>query len=574
MSNIHFVNNINEVSNLPRRDRVQFKCTNCGSIGEASVNNVFYKQRLLCNACSKDIGKKEFLAKKNSMSPEEYLMSKSTKFISSLDEIKDVVGRKFITFKCTKCGALAGNVSDRLKQKGLLLCGDCMKKHTNLERFGYEHPMFDPTKKEAASIYNKEHKEELNEARRLSVLNKYGVNNVMQVQEHKDACFESNRNNHGGILASQTEEQRQFQSERMIENHGYSDKATATNIANHGGVHNLTLPENREKLYEHQRIHKDEIQSVRDETNIKRFGKTNYMCYGEPEYVEMMISKYLDDLPDSRKNELTRLDFSEFCYALWNEIPLFKNIVTKSIISNHDLKLETDNITYKEACSLLRQKHPEWLDKTIQTFIDRYHTTHPAIKPIYVDGLQFDSDWEVYVYIYYRDKGSIIIREPKPPLIYFDSYGGDHKYYPDFMIDGRYVEVKGTQFFKDQDPTKDMISAYINPNWDEDRFRLEMDIAKCKGECIKQNAFLISKHNIKDYKDYFLRNYDYNWLQSLYYRNLIRFAFSRYTFRPLYCNTMNNGKGVTPFDVDMKQKYAPVTGKGLTPFDIKFPKKD
>ena len=30
-----------------------------------------------------------------------------------------------------------------------------------------------------------------------------------------------------------------------------------------------------------------------------------------------------------------------------------------------------------------------------------------------------------------------------------------------------------------------------------------------------------------------------------------------------------NGKGVTPFDVDMKQKYAPVTGKGLTPFDIK-----
>ena len=34
------------------------------------------------------------------------------------------------------------------------------------------------------------------------------------------------------------------------------------------------------------------------------------------------------------------------------------------------------------------------------------------------------------------------------------------------------------------------------------------------------------------------------------------------------CNTMNNGKGVTPFDADMKQKYVPVTGKGLTPFDL------
>ena len=370
MSNIHFVNNINEVSNLPRRDRVQFKCTNCGSIGEASVNNVFYKQRLLCNACSKDIGKKEFLAKKNSMSPEEYLMSKSTKFISSLDEIKDVVGRKFITFKCTKCGALAGNVSDRLKQKGLLLCGDCMKKHTNLERFGYEHPMFDPTKKEAASIYNKEHKEEINESRRLSVLNKYGVNNVMQVQEHKDACFESNRNNHGGILASQTEEQRQLQSERMIENHGYSDKATATNIANYGGVHNLTLPENREKLYEHQRIHKDEIQSVRDETNIKRFGKTNYMSYGTPEHNIFLFSKFLRDYPGIIKAKES-----------------LKQALLNNGLSNLDI--EDDNKVIERLSEL---SSINWDEINRERYKIMYNTTHPCSKPIYLDSLTLNGN--------------------------------------------------------------------------------------------------------------------------------------------------------------------------------------
>jgi len=34
------------------------------------------------------------------------------------------------------------------------------------------------------------------------------------------------------------------------------------------------------------------------------------------------------------------------------------------------------------------------------------------------------------------------------------------------------------------------------------------------------------------------------------------------------CSTMNNGKGVTPFDVQQNQQYAPITGPGLTPFDL------
>ena len=545
MSNIHFVNNINEVSNLPRRDRVQFKCTNCGSIGETSVNNVFRKQRLLCNVCAKDIGKKEFLAKKNSMSPEEYLMSKSTKFISSLDEIKDVVGRKFITFKCTKCGALAGNVSDRLKQKGLLLCGDCMKKHTNLEKFSYEHPMFDPSRKEAASMYNKEHKEEINEARRLSVLNKYGVNNVMQVQEHKDACFESNRNNHGGILASQTEEQRQLQSERMIENHGYSDKATATNIANHGGVHNFTLPENREKLYEHQRTHKDEIQSVRDETNIKRFGKTNYMSYGTPEHNIFLFSKFLRDYPGIIKAKES-----------------LKQALLNNGLSNLDI--EDDNKVIERLSEL---SSINWDEINRERYKIMYNTTHPCSKPIYLDGMEFDSKWELAYYLYERDiNHSEIEREPIH-IRYVDSDGKNHSYTPDFRVNGELVEIKGGQFYKDKDNNNDLINPYDN--------RKEIqNVYKALGETIKNNVKIISNNDIAKYINYMNSNYDYNWLQSLYYRNLIRFAFSRYTFQPLYCNTMNNGKGVTPFDVDMKQKYAPVTGKGLTPFDIKFPKKD
>ena len=34
------------------------------------------------------------------------------------------------------------------------------------------------------------------------------------------------------------------------------------------------------------------------------------------------------------------------------------------------------------------------------------------------------------------------------------------------------------------------------------------------------------------------------------------------------CSTMNNGKGVSPFDIKSSEKYAPITGKGISPFDI------
>ena len=35
-----------------------------------------------------------------------------------------------------------------------------------------------------------------------------------------------------------------------------------------------------------------------------------------------------------------------------------------------------------------------------------------------------------------------------------------HKYIPDFMVEGQYVELKGLQFFEDKDPSKKMINPY------------------------------------------------------------------------------------------------------------------
>ena len=44
--------------------------------------------------------------------------------------------------------------------------------------------------------------------------------------------------------------------------------------------------------------------------------------------------------------------------------------------------------------------------------------------------------------------------------------------------------------------------------------------------------------------------------------------FAMYAGRLLMCSMMNNGAGVTPFDIEKGEQFAPTTGVGLTPFDL------
>ena len=544
--NMPFVTSIEEALKYPTNTRVSFNCTKCGIFADQRVEQIKNTNRLMCTKCSKDIGRQEFLAKKNSMSPEEYLKSKSFKHINDLAETEGIPGCKFITFNCTKCGVLAGNELIRLRQKGLLLCGDCMKKHTNLERFGYEMPAQRPEAREAASKFNKEHKDEINEARRLAIRDKYGVDNVMQVKEFKDNCFNSNRDNHGGVLAQQTEEQRKSQSERMLAHPEIQIKSTEANKANHGGVHSLALPENREKLYEYQRTHRAETQEIRDINTLKTCGKSDWMRYGTPEFNCLQFTRFLDSYPGALDKDFIKT-------------VLMDNGISETLFGDIE-KLKATLFELRESI--------DWNEMNKARFKAMYNTTHPCSKPIYLDGKEFDSKWELAYYLYERDVNNAdIVREPVK-IKYKDASGKPHSYSPDFSINGKLVEIKGPQFYKDKNVDNELYCPYESE---------DSEIQQCfkaLGETIKSNDIeVISSDKITKYTDYMVNGYDPTWLRSLYLDNLLRYAFSRFTFMPMYCSAMNNGKGVTPFDIQQSQKYAPITGPGITPFDIKQPTK-
>lgn len=111
-------------------------------------------------------------------------------------------------------------------------------------------------------------------------------------------------------------------------------------------------------------------------------------------------------------------------------------------------------------------------------------------SPIYkgiLRGIKFDSKWEAAVYLYYHDVKAIPIeRNQSIKVSYLSADGKIRNFYPDFIINGKLVEVKG--YFRENDYLKMeqhpeiefLTSVEINPiieelnkimpNWKNDYF--------------------------------------------------------------------------------------------------------
>lgn len=101
-----------------------------------------------------------------------------------------------------------------------------------------------------------------------------------------------------------------------------------------------------------------------------------------------------------------------------------------------------------------------------------------SLKTCYLykfDDIYFDSMWEIYFYIYCRDNGKTIKREPVALSYYIGNT--KHLYYVDFKVDDKFYEIKSNYYLKQTCEEK------IN--------------------CMKENnVILISDEEIKKYQNY------------------------------------------------------------------------
>ena len=246
-------------------------------------------------------------------------------------------------------------------------------------------------------------------------------------------------------------------------------------------------------------------------TNLNRYGKKRYMTFGSAEFKQNLFNKHGYKNYCNRKQIVKTLNDKfggngPFCS---------KEIKTRAIDSIIE-KFGVDNVFKLKAFQEKSRKtmtnrygvpysgmSKELSDKANVTKLKLYGTINVTRKYDYY-GVFFDSSWELAIWIYCIDHNIPIIRNP----ISFKYNGPDgeiHSYEPDFSIDGKLVEIKGDQYFK-EDGT--MHYPYMRLHHDSkeltyDEKKYMNDLYERKHQCGLSNGVEFWKESdCKKYIDY------------------------------------------------------------------------
>lgn len=150
-----------------------------------------------------------------------------------------------------------------------------------------------------------------------------------------------------------------------------------------------------------------------------------------------------------------------------------------------------EKVTNCSQLSFVKQKKRN-KRKTQKTFCAKYK----------FNNLFFDSSFELYYYIWLKDHN--IDFEYQPDSIEFIFEGESHDYCPDFKVGNEIHEIKGLQFFENNNPNGKMINPYN---------KHDNGYAEAKHQCmIEHNVKIIT--DITEYKNYVDSKYGKKFIKS------------------------------------------------------------
>ena len=115
------------------------------------------------------------------------------------------------------------------------------------------------------------------------------------------------------------------------------------------------------------------------------------------------------------------------------------------------------------------------------------------------DNNLFDSSWELAYYIWLKDKG-ISFEYHTQKIEYIGDDGKNHTYFPDFIVNGKIVEIKSDHFFNEKG---EPFNKYTKRSW------------KAKYDLILQKGGQIFRfEDIKPYLSYVKENYGDGFLKQ------------------------------------------------------------
>lgn len=253
------------------------------------------------------------------------------------------------------------------------------------------------------------------------------------------------------------------------------------------------------------------VQIKRLNTNIKKYGYSTFFSTKETQdkIKQTMQSKYGVSNPYASETIKQKIKETNL-----------KKYGVENVQQSSEIKLKTQatNIAkYGNACALQSETVKEKSKYTLQkrygaeniwgseygkqkikeTNLQKFGCENPqqnheihvkTMKHYKYDSLNFDSSWELAVYIYCIDHKIHIEREPLR-FKYTNNEGKECYYFPDFIIEDKIIEIKGDQFLDEDFTLKD----------------------KAKQQCMNEhNVVLWIRSDIQKYLDYCIEKFGDN----------------------------------------------------------------
>lgn len=246
----------------------------------------------------------------------------------------------------------------------------------------------------------------------------------------------------------------------------------------------------------------EDIKNYSKQQLIKKYGTTN--TFSIPEIREKYFStnlerygvKYSSQSPEIQE-KIKRTNLEKFKCAC--------------CLGNKDIREKVKQTMIKKFCCENPQQNEDIKRRTRMTNMKRYGAENPMqshniflknIKKYNYKGIIFHSSWELAYYIWLNDNN---IEFEYQPDVYFEYKDGTtvHRYFPDFRIENRIVEIKGDQFF-------DKEGKMINPYSKEKDNKYES-----KYKCMVDNDVLIMRGiDIQPYLKYVYNKYGRDYLRN------------------------------------------------------------
>ena len=184
-----------------------------------------------------------------------------------------------------------------------------------------------------------------------------------------------------------------------------------------------------------------------------------------------------------------------------------KSKETKRLLYNNENYNNTEKA--KETKRLLyNDENYNNREKAKNTYFNKTGYYSPLINPevkskqkqkYFYNELSFDSSWELAYYIWLTDKNIKFEYQPNTPFKYYVN-GIEKMYFPDFLIEHQYYEIKGNQFFNEA-------GQLINP------FNNTVDTEKY--QCmIDNNVIILRSDDIKPILNYIKEKYGCDYLKQ------------------------------------------------------------